>query len=91
LTRYVSYGISLICIKEKERLLYSVVLDAVMSGFPIILTKNHECAPILNAIALTGKNPVRASKRGNLFTNSHGSESLCGGWGSRDGKEVKPF
>ena len=64
LTTYVPYDILEVCIKKKERLLCSVVPDAGMSGFPVTLTKNHVCAPILSAIALTGKNPVRASKRG---------------------------
>jgi hypothetical protein len=57
------YDILVICIKKKERLLCSIVPDAVMSGFPVILTKNHECVPILSAIALIGRNPVRESKR----------------------------
>ena len=52
-----------VCIKKKEKSRYSVAPDVVMSGFPRILTKNQECAPILNVIAPIGKNPVKASKR----------------------------
>ena len=64
LTTYILYDILEVCIERKERLQCSIVPDVVMNGFPVILTKNHEFAPTLSAIALTGKNPVRASKRG---------------------------
>jgi hypothetical protein len=64
LTTYIHYDILSICIKKKGRLSYSVALAVVMYGFPRTLTKNQKYALILNAIVLTGKNPVRVSKRG---------------------------
>jgi hypothetical protein len=63
LTTYITYDIFTVCTKKKERLSCFAVPDAVMSGFLAILKKNLTSAPILNAIVLTGKNHVRASKR----------------------------
>jgi len=64
LTTYIWYDILGVCIKRRKKLQCSVVPDAIMSGFPVILIKNHECVPILNATAHIGKNPVIESKRG---------------------------
>ena len=58
LTTHIYSDILEVCIKRRKKSQYSVVPDVVMNGFLVILTKNHECVPILNATALTGKNPV---------------------------------
>jgi hypothetical protein len=53
----------IICIKRKGKSWYSVALDAVTSGFPVIPIKSREFVPIRNVIARIGKNHVRKNKR----------------------------
>jgi len=64
LTTYIYYDILRVCTKRSGKLQCSVAPDVIMNGLHATLTKNHECAPILNATALTGKNLARKSKRG---------------------------
>lgn len=62
LTTHIYSDILEVCIRLKKMYGYSVAPDADMSGFPAIPKKNQRF--VLNVIALTGKNHVRASKRG---------------------------
>ena len=64
MTTYIYSDILSACTKRSRKLQCSIVPDVVMSGFPVILTKNLTYALTLNVIAHIGKNPVKASKRG---------------------------